>query len=68
MGTSNRIELEREWKDASNVADHWVDVIADLRRQIEMADTLQARYENALAEFVKANNKVRELSKRLAQL
>ncbi|GEM_PF-5544635 len=68
MGTSNRIELEREWKDATMQADHWVDVIQDLKRQIEMADTLQARYENALSEFVKANSKVRELSKRLAQL
>jgi len=68
MGTSNRIELEREWKDASNVADHWVDVIADLRRQIEMADTLQARLEKAKEEFREANQKVIKLSNELAQL
>lgn len=68
MESVNRLELEREWTDATMQADHWVDVISDLKRQIEMADTLQARYENALSEFLAANNKVRELSKRLAQL
>jgi hypothetical protein len=68
MGTSNRIELEREWKDATMQADHWVDVIQDLERQIQQAGTLQSRLVKAKEEFREANQKVIKLSNELAQL
>ena len=68
MASVNRIELEREWHSATMQADHWVDVIQDLERQIQQAGTLQSRLENAKSEFSKANQIVRELSNKLAQL
>jgi ABC-type transporter Mla subunit MlaD len=68
MGTSNRIELEREWKDATDIADHLVDVIQDLERQIQQAGTLQSRLVKAKEEFREANQKVIKLSNELAQL
>ena len=68
MGTSNRLELEREWKSATDIADHLVDVIQDLERQIQQAGTLQSRLEKAKEEFREANQKVIKLSNELAQL
>ena len=68
MESANRLELEREWRDATSRADHWVDVIQDLERQIQQAGTLQSRLEKAKEEFREANQKVIKLSNELAQL
>ena len=68
MESANRLELEREWMDASKQADHWVDVIQDIENQIQLAGTLHTRLFNAKKEFRAANQKVIDLSNRLANL